>query len=100
MGRAKCKETANFHGSDWRDAIRNLGEVHISEWATQTGAHIGQGFQKEVSEGGVRALAADVSNVPRDQLQAVPLDDWQRHKGNFVWEAWAQRARKAPEVEH
>jgi hypothetical protein len=68
-------------------AIRNLGEVHISEWATQTGAHIGQGFQKEVSEGGVRALAADVPNIPRDLLQAVPLDEWQRHKDDFVWEA-------------
>jgi dienelactone hydrolase len=83
---------------NWTDAaIRNFGEVHGSEWAAQTGAHIGPGFQKEVSEGGVRALAADVPNVPRDQLQAVPLDQWQRRKDDFVWEAWVVRARAAAE---
>jgi dienelactone hydrolase len=88
-----------LHLPNWTDAaIRNLGEVHISEWAAQTGAHIGQGFQKEVSEGGVRALAADVPNVPRDLLQAVPLDEWQSHKDDFVWEAWVDRARKASGV--
>ena len=78
--------------------IRNLAEVHISEWASQTGAHIGQGFQKEVSEGGVRALAAEVPDIPRDQLQAVPLDEWQLHKDDFIWEAWVERARKASEA--
>ena len=85
-----------LHFPNWTDAtIRNLGEVHISEWAAETGAHIGAGFQKEVSEGGVRALAAGVPNVPRDQLQAVPLDEWQAHKDDFTWEAWVQRAQDA-----
>ena len=85
-----------LHFPNWNDAaIRNFREVHISEWAAQTGAHIGQGFQKEVSEGGVRALAVEVPNVPRDQLQAVPLDEWQRHKADFVREAWVERAQVA-----
>jgi dienelactone hydrolase len=85
-----------LHLPNWSDAtIRSFGEVHVSEWAAATGAQIGKGFQKEVSEGGVRALAADVPNVPRDQLQAVPLDQWQRHKDDFVWEAWVERAKSA-----
>ena len=87
-----------LHFPNWSDAaIRNFGEVRISEWASQTGAHIGSGFQKEVSEGGVRALAADVPDVPRNQLQAVPLDEWKRHKGDFVWESWVERAKVAVE---
>ena len=85
-----------LHFPNWSDAsIRNLGEAHISDWAAQTGALIGQGFQKEVSEGGVRALAAEIPSVPRDQLQAVPVDEWRRHKDDFVWEAWVERARNA-----
>ena len=85
-----------LHFPNWTDAtIRNLGEVHISEWAAETGAHIGAGFQKELSEGGVRALAAGVPNVPRDQLQAVPLEEWQAHKDDFTWEGWVQRAQDA-----
>jgi dienelactone hydrolase len=87
-----------LHFPNWTDAaIRNLGEAHISEWAAQTGAHIGAGFQKEVSEGGVRALAVDVPNIPRDQLQAIPQNEWQQHKDDFIWESWVTRARSASE---
>jgi dienelactone hydrolase len=90
-----------LHFPNWSEAmLRNFGEVHISEWATQTGAHIGQGFQKEASEGGVHALAAEVPNVPRELLQAVPLDQWQQHKGDFIWEEWVERARSASQQPH
>jgi hypothetical protein len=72
-----------------------MGEVHISEWAAQTGAHIGRSFATEASEGGVRALAAVVPNLSREQLQAVPTEDWMQHKSDYVWESWVDRARAA-----
>ena len=85
-----------LHFPNWTEAeIESFGEVHISEWAAMTGAHIGGKFQTELSEGGVRALSTNVPNVPRDELQAVPIAGWQKHKDDFVWESWVTRARAA-----
>jgi dienelactone hydrolase len=87
---------SQLHFPNWTEAsIRTMGEVHISEWAAQTGAHIGSSFANEASEGGVRALEADVPNLPREALQAVPTAEWERFKGDFVWESWVERARAA-----
>jgi dienelactone hydrolase len=85
-----------MHFPNWTDAsIRAMSEVHISEWAAQTGAHIGSSFANERSEGGVHALAADVPSLLREQLQAIPTSEWQQHKGDFIWESWVERAHTA-----
>lgn len=85
-----------LHFPNWTTAsIRAMHEVHISEWATQTGAHIGSTFATEASEGGVRALDAKVPNLAREELQAVPTKDWEQHKSDFIWESWVERARSA-----
>ena len=85
-----------LHFPNWTEAsIQAMGEVHISEWAAQTGSHIGSSFANELSEGGVRALDAGVPNLKREQLQALPADEWERQKSDFVWESWVERARAA-----
>jgi dienelactone hydrolase len=85
-----------MHFPNWTEAsVASMDEVHISKWAAQTGAHIGLTFATEASEGGVRALDADVPNLTREQLQAVPTGEWEQHKGDFIWESWVERARAA-----
>ena len=87
---------AQLHFPNWTEAsIRALPEVHITEWATQTGAHIGRTFATEASEGGIHALDAGVPTLSREQLQAVPTDDWEQHKSDFIWESWVERALAA-----
>jgi hypothetical protein len=87
---------SQLHFANWTEAsIRAMGEVHISEWATETGAHIGSSFANEASEGGVRALDAGVPNLSREALQADPGEEWELHKGDFVWESWVERAQAA-----
>jgi dienelactone hydrolase len=89
-----------LHFPNWTDAsIRAMGEVHISEWAAQAGSHIGASFANELSEGGVRALDAGVPYLKREQLQALPTEDWERQKNDFVWESWVERARAASEAD-
>jgi dienelactone hydrolase len=81
---------------NWTEAmIASFGEAHVSEWSANTGAHVGLNFQNELSEGGVRALTTDIPKVSRDELQAVPLAEWQRDKDDFTWESWVKRARTA-----
>jgi dienelactone hydrolase len=85
-----------LHFPNWtEDKIRAFGEVQVGQWADETGAHIGQRFQTELSEDGVRALMTDIPNVPREELQAVPFEEWQQSKGNFIWEGWVAKARSA-----
>jgi dienelactone hydrolase len=85
---------SQLHFPNWTEAsIRAMGEVHMSEWATQGGAPAGGPLANEVAEGGVRALDAGVPIVPREELQAVPSTEWEQHKGDFVWESWVERAR-------
>jgi dienelactone hydrolase len=74
------------------DLLNSFGEVHVIEWSAKTGAHVDQNFQKELSEGGLRALTTDVPNVTRQELQAVPIDEWRQHKDDYVWESWVVRA--------
>jgi dienelactone hydrolase len=76
-------------------SINSMPEVHISEWATQTGAHIGSAFANEASESGIHALDVKVPNLTRDQLQAVPTIEWEQNKNDFVYESWVARARAA-----
>jgi dienelactone hydrolase len=88
-----------MHFPNWTEAsINSMKEVHISEWAAQTGAHIGKTFATEASEGGVRALDAGVPNLSREQLQAVPTSEWEQHKSDYVWESWVEHARAAAEA--
>ena len=85
-----------LHFPNWTETeIESMGEVHIGDWSARTGAHIGEKSQTELSENGVHALATDVPNVPRDELQVVPNDEWQKLKVDFIWEAWVTRARAA-----
>jgi dienelactone hydrolase len=85
-----------LHFPNWTDSsIRALSEVHISEWTAATGAQIGQGFGSELAEGGVRALDVQVPSVPREALQAVPLEEWRRDRDSYTWESWASRAKAA-----
>jgi dienelactone hydrolase len=85
-----------LHFPNWTDAeIESMGEVHVSQWSARTGAHVGAKFQTELSEYGVRALGTDIPNVPREELQAVPSDEWLDHKDGYTWESWVIRARAA-----
>jgi dienelactone hydrolase len=82
-----------LHFPNWtEESLNSFGEVHVIEWSAKTGAHIGQNFQKELSEGGLRALTTDIPNVPREELQAVPIDEWRQHKDDYVRESWVVRA--------
>ena len=85
-----------LHFPNWSSgSIEAAGEVHVSEWAARTGAHVGRTFLNELSEGGVQALTTDIPNVPREDLQAVPAYEWEIHKDDYVWEGWVRRASEA-----
>jgi len=81
----------NWQGVD----VSALPVTHIAEWALAIGAHINKGYADEPREGGIRAVGNGFPAPTHDELQVVPLADWQGHRDDYVWEAWARHTGQA-----
>jgi dienelactone hydrolase len=81
---------ARLHFPLWKNlSLDSLGETHIAEWASMTGATINRGYGTEKTEGGIRALGHGFSAPTRAQLQAVPETEWQSHAEQYSWQGLA-----------
>jgi hypothetical protein len=70
------------------EGIATMDEIHVNEWAAKTGAHIGQSFQNELSEGGLRALDLTIPNVSHEELEVFSESEWERQKETLTWTGW------------
>jgi dienelactone hydrolase len=83
-----------LHFPNWTEAgIAKMPETHIGEWARQGRVYIEPAYATEIREAGVRALGSGIPGIAREQLNAVPLDQWQRQKDQFVYESWIAKAK-------
>src|SRR5260370_26232660 len=73
--------------------IANQPETHIGPWARWQNVYIEPAYNTEVREAGVRALGSGIPGIARDQLNALPLDQWERRKDQFVYETWIAKAK-------
>jgi dienelactone hydrolase len=72
-------------------SIEAMPESHISEWSRAQGAPIAANFATELSEGGLEALRTDIPNIPREQLRAIPEEEWLAHRDAYTYESWVKR---------
>jgi len=83
-----------LHFPNWTpESVARMPETHILEWAQKGGVPIDKAYATELREGGTRALGAGVPPVPHDDLNALPLGQWQREKGKYVYETWLKNAQ-------
>jgi dienelactone hydrolase len=83
-----------LHFPNWSEKdIARMPETHIGEWARRQGVYIEPAYATEVREAGVRALGSDIPGIAREQLHAVPLDQWKRDTDRFVYESWIVKAK-------
>lgn len=85
---------AQFHFANG-DALLAGGTTHIAEWAAATGAHINKGYEVEEREGGIRAVGTGFPALTPDQLRVVPATEWEAHRDDYIWSAWAKRTLQA-----
>jgi hypothetical protein len=79
---------------NWTESdVARMPETHIGEWARREHVYIEPAYNTEVREAGTRALGSGVPGVAREQLNAVPLDEWTRHKDQFIYENWIAKAK-------
>jgi hypothetical protein len=74
--------------------IAKMPETHILEWAQQQNVSMDRLYATELREGGTRALGTGIPAVARESLNALPLDQWERDKDQFVYETWITKAKE------
>jgi dienelactone hydrolase len=74
------------------ESVARMPETHISEWAEQNHVFMDKAYATEIREGGTRALGSGIPAIPRDALNALPLERWEREKDLYVYETWLKNA--------
>jgi dienelactone hydrolase len=74
------------------EKIARLPETHISEWAEKNSVFIDRAYATELREGGTLALGDGVPSVARELLNALPAEQWDRHRDRYVYESWVKHA--------
>jgi len=79
---------------NWTEAeIAAMPETHIGPWARKESVYIEPAYNTPEREAGARALGAGIPGVARQQLHAVPLEEWNRDRDRYVYESWIARAK-------
>jgi dienelactone hydrolase len=74
--------------------IGKMPETRIGEWAKREHVYIEPAYDTEVREAGVHALGSGIPGVAREQLNSIPIEQWERDKDQFIYESWTRNARK------
>jgi dienelactone hydrolase len=89
-----------LHFPNWTDVqISSFATIRAADWAAKTGVRISKGYQIEQKEGGVLALDLNLPGLTREQLSAVPEEDWQKNHTLYTLEGWAPKALAADHAE-
>jgi dienelactone hydrolase len=85
-----------LHFPNWTDAqINAFPTVRAVDWVGQTGVRISRGYQIEQKEGGILALDLHLPGLTREQLTAVPTDEWQKDPTHYTLPGWIPHALAA-----
>ena len=72
-----------------------MPETKISTWAEKTGVILDKLYATEEREGGTPALGQDVPGYTLEMLDALPRDQWESRKKDFILEAWLEAAQES-----
>jgi len=75
------------------EEIAKMPETHIMDWAEKNHVVIDKLYATELREGGTMALGAGIPAIPHDEMNALPLAQWQRDKDKYVYETWVKEAK-------
>ncbi|HEY1661963.1 MAG TPA: alpha/beta fold hydrolase [Verrucomicrobiae bacterium] len=80
---------------NWTEAqIQSMPTVKIGDWTVKYGIAMDKLFAVDSREAGTPALDVNVPGFSRDELDALPPDQWAEQKTNFILEGWVAAAQK------
>jgi len=74
--------------------IGAMATTHIHDWATANGVSLDPLYASEQREGGARAIGTNVPALSRDQLSVFSMGEWEKRKGEMIYESWVQAASR------
>lgn len=74
-------------------ALATAPETHIAAWAQRTGMPMDKLYATEEREGGTRAIGDGVPGIAREELSVFSAAEWEVHRRELSFDAWAERAR-------
>ncbi|MEO7144876.1 MAG: alpha/beta fold hydrolase [Bryobacteraceae bacterium] len=84
-----------LHFPNWTDAqIEAMPVTHIIDWAKANDVAMDRGYISEEREGGTPALGTGIPGVPREELNVLPRDEWEKVKDTMILESWLADAKK------
>jgi dienelactone hydrolase len=85
-----------IHFAVWdAETIATEPTTHVGEWIKANNVDLAAGFNREDREAGLDALGTDFPGIKRDDLMALPQDEWLREKDRLTYEAWAAKTKAA-----
>ncbi len=85
-----------IHFAIWNEkTIASERTTHIGTWIAANNVYLAKAFAREDREAGLDALGVHFPALQREDLMALPPDDWQRNRGRLVYEVWAEKTKAA-----
>jgi hypothetical protein len=72
--------------------------VRIGDWAKANAVEIPKNYQREDREGGLMALGGALPGIAREQLMALPAEDWEKLRSELTYESWAEKTLAAEQA--
>jgi dienelactone hydrolase len=69
--------------------------THVGEWIKANDVDLAAGFNREDREAGLNALGTGFPGIKRDELMALPQDEWRKEKDQLTYEAWEAKTEIA-----
>jgi dienelactone hydrolase len=85
-----------IHFANWTaKEIAEMPTTHVNAWAVENHVDIMKNYRREDREGGLEALGTGIPGIERSQLMVLPDADWERLKGELVYESWVEKTKAA-----
>lgn len=85
-----------IHFPNWTaETVRSMPTIQIHVWAKKYHIFMDKLYATERREGGTPALDDTVPGYTRDELNAMPMKEWEAQKTNFILETWVADTRES-----
>ena len=94
--RAASWLNSQLHFPGWKGKdVSTMPTVRIGDWAAKVGASFSKNYDRPDRDAGIIAVAADVPHLTAEQLDVLPLAEWEQRKSDFIYASWLSRAAAA-----
>jgi len=84
---------ANLHFANWRTkSIPKLPTIRIGAWAAENQVRLNKSAMRHDRDAGLLTLDVGVPKLTPQQLNVLPMAEWEKQKTEFVYSSWARDA--------